>query len=353
MSWGRLARYQGAWGSAFPSIPTLASEVGLKPTQTRTYLRELERNGFLQINRRSGTSSTYEFLWHRAFDGDAGQRRKAPPLRKTEQVAVRKTGGVASSESRVTEPSENRRRRELSEYHHQEESLFKSFEKAPSQKADKDETQKRKPSADPEEEFLLRLNERHRNLIRTEKFDPVKCIADLCVELQHVPLEEFLELDSKVTTNPGGLVNPHGYYRALARKLVMQIEEADRKRGESEKPENRFPCCKGTGEVAPGVYCSCRVGEFNKSLTNTRRSRALQREQSQDRRKPEVPGDAGTQQARWCSRHPGLIFGPGEASFGLVRRARISPRRGGRPSLCGAGSLFLGEPGPHRPRRPT
>lgn len=102
ITWGRLARYQSKSGNAFPSIPTLAAELGIGVTQARAYVRELERENFIRIRQRSGTSSTYEFLWHSAFDGEAGEKRKAPPLRKTEGVVVRKTGGVTPSVNRRT-----------------------------------------------------------------------------------------------------------------------------------------------------------------------------------------------------------------------------------------------------------
>lgn len=92
LTWGRLARYQGETGTAFPSIPVLAAELGLGTTQVRTYLRDLVAQRFIRVEQRSGSSSVYEFLWHEAFEGACGAHRKVPPLRKT--GVVRKTGGL-------------------------------------------------------------------------------------------------------------------------------------------------------------------------------------------------------------------------------------------------------------------
>jgi hypothetical protein len=102
LTWGRLARYQSKSGDAFPSIPTLAAELGIGATQARAYVQELVRENLVRITQRSGTSSTYEFLWHAAFDGNTGEKRKAPPLRKTGGVPVRKTGGVTPAVNRST-----------------------------------------------------------------------------------------------------------------------------------------------------------------------------------------------------------------------------------------------------------
>jgi len=90
--YGRLARYAGENGDCFPSIPSLAAEVGLGATQTRRYVHELSEKRFIAIEERPGTSRVYKFLWHEAFSGEIGEKRKAPPLRKTGGVPLRKTG---------------------------------------------------------------------------------------------------------------------------------------------------------------------------------------------------------------------------------------------------------------------
>jgi hypothetical protein len=111
--YGRLCRYAGKDGAAYPAISTLASEMGMGQTQARGYVGELEEKRFIKVDRQnrhyrkdgSGGSNGYVFLWHEAFAGEIGEPRKAPPpLRKTGGVPLRKTG--------VLTPSENRRERE-------------------------------------------------------------------------------------------------------------------------------------------------------------------------------------------------------------------------------------------------
>jgi len=99
MIYGRLCRYAGRDGAVYPSLPTLASELGIGKTQARTYVQELECKDFIAVDRENrhfgpngaGGSNRYIFLWHVAFDGDEGKLRKAPPVRKTGGVPPRKT----------------------------------------------------------------------------------------------------------------------------------------------------------------------------------------------------------------------------------------------------------------------
>ena len=100
MVYGRLCRYAGRDGAVYPALSTLASELGIGKTQARTYVQELERKHFIAVDRKdrhfgpngAGGSNRYVFLWHVAFDGDEGQLRKTPPIRKTGGVPLRKTG---------------------------------------------------------------------------------------------------------------------------------------------------------------------------------------------------------------------------------------------------------------------
>ena len=43
LAWARLARYQGKGGKAFPSLQTLASEIGMGRRQAFVYVGELEQ----------------------------------------------------------------------------------------------------------------------------------------------------------------------------------------------------------------------------------------------------------------------------------------------------------------------
>ena len=113
MIYGRLCRYAGENGVAYPGISTLGAEIGIGETQARGYVKELEQERFIDVDREnrhfrkdgSGGSNGYVFLWHPAFLGEQGASRKAsPPPRKTEGVPPRKTEPLT--------PAENRTRRE-------------------------------------------------------------------------------------------------------------------------------------------------------------------------------------------------------------------------------------------------
>jgi Helix-turn-helix domain len=120
MTYGRLCRYAGEDGAVYPSIPTVARELGISETQARGYLRELENQKFIGVDRKhrhysakgTGGSYSYSFLWHAAFNGDLGEKRKAPPvryggvpLRKTEPLPLRLTEPVTPSVNRTQRES--------------------------------------------------------------------------------------------------------------------------------------------------------------------------------------------------------------------------------------------------------
>jgi hypothetical protein len=65
---GRLCRFAGADGRAFPSVATLGAELGISAQQARRYIRELEVEHFIAAKRQPGRSSRYAFLWHAVFE---------------------------------------------------------------------------------------------------------------------------------------------------------------------------------------------------------------------------------------------------------------------------------------------
>jgi hypothetical protein len=73
LAYGRLARYAGQDGRCYPSVGTLASEIGIGDRQAQKYIAELERKGLLRrVSRYSDgaqTSNAFEFLWHGLFEG--------------------------------------------------------------------------------------------------------------------------------------------------------------------------------------------------------------------------------------------------------------------------------------------
>ncbi len=73
--YGRLCRYAGEDGKAYPSVPTLGHQIGLSGKQARRYIRELEKRELIRAERVNGKQSNYVFLWHAIFENCA---RKAP-----------------------------------------------------------------------------------------------------------------------------------------------------------------------------------------------------------------------------------------------------------------------------------
>lgn len=69
VTYGRLARYAGEQGYAFPKQDTLGKEIGCSMRQARRYLSELCDFGLLESARRGKKrSNVYFFLWHKIFD---------------------------------------------------------------------------------------------------------------------------------------------------------------------------------------------------------------------------------------------------------------------------------------------
>jgi Helix-turn-helix domain len=70
--WGRLARYAGSDGHCYPTMKTLAAEIGVGQRQAQKYVSELVRNELIRrVSRfRAGgqTSNAFEFLWHTVFE---------------------------------------------------------------------------------------------------------------------------------------------------------------------------------------------------------------------------------------------------------------------------------------------
>jgi hypothetical protein len=71
LAWGRLARYAGENGRFYPTVKTLAAEIGVRERQAQNYLGELETAKLIRrvsrFNGRAQESNAYEFLWHEVF----------------------------------------------------------------------------------------------------------------------------------------------------------------------------------------------------------------------------------------------------------------------------------------------
>jgi hypothetical protein len=71
LAWGRLARYAGEDGRCYPTVKTLAAEIGLGERQGQKYVAELERARLIRrvrrFDQRAQKSNEFEFLWHEMF----------------------------------------------------------------------------------------------------------------------------------------------------------------------------------------------------------------------------------------------------------------------------------------------
>jgi DNA-binding transcriptional regulator YhcF (GntR family) len=80
LAWGRLARYAGQDGQCYPSVKTLAAEIGVGERQTQKYLVELEKARLIRRRScfvgRAQTSNTFEFLWHEIFEEGVNDRSR-------------------------------------------------------------------------------------------------------------------------------------------------------------------------------------------------------------------------------------------------------------------------------------
>ncbi len=239
LTYGRLARYAGENGACYPAIPTLATEIGRSAAQARTYVHELRDKRFIRIEPRPGTSGLFTFLWHEAFGGEIGEKRKIPPLRKTRPLALQKT-----------EPPPLRKTRD-EENHHQESQKKESqkpgedFEEPtlgttpqsvqPSEEKpktfllnsdDKTPTSSRRlPLDNPEEEFKVRISERHRSIEIQPEYVLKLVKEELCKRGLKLDAA-FLEFEARRTTNPARLINPVGHYRTLVAKYNNTREAA-------------------------------------------------------------------------------------------------------------------------------
>lgn len=75
LTWARLAQFAGKDTHAYPSLNTLAKEIGSDRRTVIKYLNKLEKKGFLKIVRTKilpnlNTTNVYYFLWHEIFESN-------------------------------------------------------------------------------------------------------------------------------------------------------------------------------------------------------------------------------------------------------------------------------------------
>jgi len=111
---------------------------------------------------------------------------------------------------------------------------------------DDEKPRRREPAETPEEEFRLRIKERH-----GENIDAQYVLAEVTRHLGRFELKDFLVVDEEVTTNPKALTNPIGHYVKLAQGMVKGAKEKAR------RAFNRIPNPPIHGEVIPQKCPKC------------------------------------------------------------------------------------------------
>ena len=67
LCYGRLCRYSGKNGEAYPSYKELASELGVKERMAKNYIKELKDVGLIEVVR-TKTTNHYYTLWHHVLE---------------------------------------------------------------------------------------------------------------------------------------------------------------------------------------------------------------------------------------------------------------------------------------------
>jgi hypothetical protein len=150
-------------------------------------------------------------------------------------------------------------------------------ELANSNTIDDDRLHRREELADPEQEFLLRLKERHGDSV--DRHAILQCVTGDLKSFSD--LKAFLDFENKQTTAPGKLRNPAGHYRRAVQKFYEvrakrrdwdmreQMRALEAKIGLAREVPARPACslsrCNGTGEVydSGGLVsaCECPLGQ--------------------------------------------------------------------------------------------
>ena len=273
----RLLQFAGGKGRAWPSIQRLADEVALSVPQTRRCIRALESDGLIRRVARSGRSNEFEFLWHAIYEQKTRLRSgmsgvPQPPV--STPLHSRKIGPGRSSEIARRESTESSSSKESQFEENQAGHVLQSPGTLHSI-AD-DCVHRRDELADPEQEFLLRLKERHGDSV--DRHAILQCVTgDLKSFSDWKP---FLDFEKKQTTAPHQLRNPAGHYRRAVQKFYetrakqrewdirehMRAIQAKIGLAETRKrPACTLSRCNGTGEVYDSVglvsACECPIGQ--------------------------------------------------------------------------------------------
>lgn len=111
--YGRLCKYKGERGEAYPAGTTLAEELGISERQVFDHLARLVLEGFIEREPRGGTSTVYHFLWHSCFDSKPTEVVRKTALPEKDNQCGKPHHG--SAENRTGGSAENRIGSESSE----------------------------------------------------------------------------------------------------------------------------------------------------------------------------------------------------------------------------------------------
>lgn len=261
--WARLARYAGRDGRAYPSVPTLAMELGLSDRQVQRGLALLERERFIRrdlqkTKKGDFTSNNYVFLWHPIL-ADATMTRAedvAKPSPKTGVV----THVSPRGEQNVTTIMKRRLEEKTSSSPLAPTPLSptpfpnvrKSDDERPSEKAELIDLILRSTGQGPDRRLVRDITEG--------------------LELRGISLREYL---NDIRPRLGRLKGPPrpGFFRhhmsAWSEALPAQLPPQSASHA-------RCTGCRGIGKTAQG-YCTCEMGrELAKVEKRTAEERTLQ-----------------------------------------------------------------------------
>jgi hypothetical protein len=262
LCYSRLYRYAGENGKCFPRQRDLAPEIGVTERQVRSYLRELEAEGFIRtIQKGLRMPNEYEFRWHPIFAGSerkdtSGQERKKPSGQERKEVSD-------------PNPRESKKESHLKEAHSSSSGVVveKNSPPTPSlpnveapktnsshKKIDDDERGAQPKFASDRDELI--------SLIEQATGTPPdgKLIEDIVdrLKLREMSLREYLD-DIRPRLK-------RLRFRAGAGFFHSQASEPKRSRLVATEPHDfrrlspRCEHCKGIGKKPGGEYCGCALG---------------------------------------------------------------------------------------------
>lgn len=80
ITYGRLLRYAGRRGIAYPTVEVLAVEIGTSTRSATDYIKELKDFGLIGVEKLGGKNTNqYYFIWHAIFDNTLEKKLRQNP----------------------------------------------------------------------------------------------------------------------------------------------------------------------------------------------------------------------------------------------------------------------------------